>query len=99
MSTPTPTESGSVPSPKPARAPVPARPGTTAVVYCEANFGADDGKTANGLVRHSEKYEIVSVIDSEQAGHDVTEKHMSPRTWSRWLKTLKANSLRSPVGH
>ena len=23
----------------------------TAVVYCEANFGAIDGKTANGLVR------------------------------------------------
>jgi uncharacterized NAD-dependent epimerase/dehydratase family protein len=39
-------------------------------VYCEANFGAIDGKTANGLVRHSEKYEIVSVIDSEQAGLD-----------------------------
>ncbi|MBC8288850.1 MAG: DUF1611 domain-containing protein [Planctomycetes bacterium] len=42
----------------------------TAVVYCEANFGAIDGKTANGLVRYSEKYEIVSVIDSEQAGLD-----------------------------
>ena len=35
----------------------------TAVVYCEANFGAIDGKTGNGLVRHSEKYEILSVID------------------------------------
>ena len=42
----------------------------TAVVYCEANFGAIDGKTANGLVRHSEKYEILSVIDSEKAGCD-----------------------------
>jgi len=42
----------------------------TAVVYCEANFGAIDGKTANGLVRHSELYEIVSVIDSEKAGLD-----------------------------
>jgi uncharacterized NAD-dependent epimerase/dehydratase family protein len=40
----------------------------TAVVYCEANFGKTDGKTANGLVRHSEKYEILSVIDSELAG-------------------------------
>ena len=45
----------------------------TAVVYCEANFGKLDGKTANGLVRHSEKYEIVAVIDSEQAGHDAGE--------------------------
>jgi uncharacterized NAD-dependent epimerase/dehydratase family protein len=42
----------------------------TAVVYCEANFGAVDGKTANGLVRHSELYEIVSVIDSKKAGLD-----------------------------
>jgi uncharacterized NAD-dependent epimerase/dehydratase family protein len=42
----------------------------SAVVYCEANFGAVDGKTANGLVRHSEKYEILSVIDSEKAGLD-----------------------------
>lgn len=43
---------------------------STAVVYCEANFGALDGKTANGLVRHSEKYTILSVIDSEKAGLD-----------------------------
>ncbi|WP_119165574.1 DUF1611 domain-containing protein [Algihabitans albus] len=42
----------------------------TAIVYCEGNFGAIDGKTANGLVRHSEKYEILSVIDSEKAGRD-----------------------------
>jgi uncharacterized NAD-dependent epimerase/dehydratase family protein len=42
----------------------------TAVVYCEANFGDVDGKTAHGLVRHSEKYEIVAVIDSQKAGLD-----------------------------
>jgi uncharacterized NAD-dependent epimerase/dehydratase family protein len=42
----------------------------SAVVYCEANFGKLDGKTANGLVRHSELYEISSVIDSEKAGLD-----------------------------
>lgn len=44
--------------------------GTTAIVYCEGQFGEQDGKTANGLVRHSEKYEILSVIDSTQAGAD-----------------------------
>jgi len=44
--------------------------GSTAVVYCEGNFGAADGKTANGLVRHSEKYKILSVIDSKKAGRD-----------------------------
>lgn len=42
----------------------------TAIVYCEANFAAIDGKTANGLVRHSEKYEILAVIDSTKAGRD-----------------------------
>jgi len=42
----------------------------TAVVYCEGNFGEIDGKTANGLIRHSEKYEILSVIDSQKAGLD-----------------------------
>ena len=36
----------------------------TAIVYCEGNFGKVDGKTANGLTRHSPAYRIVSVIDS-----------------------------------
>ncbi len=48
--------------------PQPARP--RAIVYCEANFGLIDGKTANGLVRNSGKYQIVSVIDSLLAGQD-----------------------------
>lgn len=48
----------------------PSGHGAAAVVYCEAHFGAVDGKTANGLVRHSEKYEIRSVIDSHKAGLD-----------------------------
>ncbi len=47
-----------------------AGPRSTAVVYCERNFGTADGKTANGLVRYSEKYVILSVIDSEKAGQD-----------------------------
>ncbi len=42
----------------------------TAVVYCEGNFGQIDGKTANGLVRHSQAYRILSVIDSELKGRD-----------------------------
>lgn len=42
----------------------------SAIVYCEGNFGGIDGKTANGLVRHSEKYRILSVIDSQQVGAD-----------------------------
>lgn len=50
--------------------PFPLPAGTTAVVYCEGQFGEQDGKTANGLVRHSEKYEILSVIDSTHQGVD-----------------------------
>ncbi len=44
--------------------------GSSAVVYCEGQFGEQDGKTANGLVRHSKKYEVLSVIDSRHAGVD-----------------------------
>jgi hypothetical protein len=55
----------------PPPAPVDLR--ATAVVYCEANLGGIDGKTANGLVRHSERYEILSVIDSEKVGLDAGE--------------------------
>ena len=47
--------------------------GGTAFVYCEGNFGELDGKTANGLVRHSEKYEVLGVIDSRTAGRDAGE--------------------------
>jgi len=47
--------------------------GSTAIVYCDQQFGEQDGKTANGLVRHSEKYEILSVIDARQAGVDAGE--------------------------
>ena len=42
----------------------------TAVVYCEGNFAKIDGKTANGLVRHSQTYRIVSVIDSVHSGEN-----------------------------
>ncbi|MDH5731950.1 MAG: DUF1611 domain-containing protein, partial [Gammaproteobacteria bacterium] len=42
----------------------------SAIVYCESNFGKVDGKTANGLSRHSETYKIESIIDSDKAGRD-----------------------------
>lgn len=58
----------SVPASDPIAAALPV--GTSAVVYCEGQFGEQDGKTANGLVRHSEKYDVLSVIDSTRAGAD-----------------------------
>ncbi|GDY28069.1 DUF1611 domain-containing protein [Agarivorans sp. Toyoura001] len=45
----------------------------SAIVFCEGNFGKTDGKTANGLVRHSQNYRILSVIDSQSAGLDSGE--------------------------
>lgn len=68
------TPTGSVPSSCLSdRLPHAAPASSSAIVYCEANFGAADGKTANGLIRHSEKYEIISVIDSHLAGLDTGE--------------------------
>ncbi len=64
---------GDVTGSEPDRAPGSSRASATAVVYCEGNFGAQDGKTANGLVRHSDLYEILSVIDSEKSGLDAGE--------------------------
>lgn len=49
---------------------MPGTAGATAIIYCEGLFGRPDGKTTNGLVRYSERYEILSVIDSSQAGAD-----------------------------
>lgn len=45
----------------------------TALVYCENQFGLADGKTATGLIRHSDIYNIVGVIDSSLAGQDAGE--------------------------
>lgn len=42
----------------------------SAIVYCQGNFGRVDGKTANGLVRHSEAFRIVSIVDGTRAGQD-----------------------------
>lgn len=46
----------------------------TALVYCENQFGLIDGKTAAGLVRYSESYNIVGIIDSSLAGKDAGEE-------------------------
>lgn len=39
-----------------------------AIVYCEGAFTTTNGKTAHGLVRRSERYNILSVVDSTCAG-------------------------------
>jgi uncharacterized NAD-dependent epimerase/dehydratase family protein len=45
----------------------------TAIIYCEKELGTMDGKTANGLIRNSKKYQIIGVIDSSKAGLDAGE--------------------------
>jgi uncharacterized NAD-dependent epimerase/dehydratase family protein len=44
-----------------------------AIVFGEGQLGKLDGKVTNGLVRHSETYEIAGVIDSTKAGMDAGE--------------------------
>jgi uncharacterized NAD-dependent epimerase/dehydratase family protein len=41
-----------------------------AVVYCEGAFNTTNGKTAHGLVRFTERYRVLAVIDSRWAGRD-----------------------------
>lgn len=41
-----------------------------AVILCEGYFGQNTGKTANGLVRYSKRYEITAVIDRTKSGRD-----------------------------
>jgi uncharacterized NAD-dependent epimerase/dehydratase family protein len=44
-----------------------------AIVYCQGAFATTNGKTAHGLVRRTERYKVLSVIDSRYAGRDAGE--------------------------
>ncbi|MEW5722447.1 MAG: DUF1611 domain-containing protein [Thermodesulfobacteriota bacterium] len=44
-----------------------------AVVYCEGAFQTSNGKTAHGLVRRTDRYQVLSVVDSACAGRDAGE--------------------------
>jgi uncharacterized NAD-dependent epimerase/dehydratase family protein len=44
-----------------------------AIVYCEGAFGTTNGKTAHGLVRRTQRYRVISVVDSKTAGQDAGE--------------------------
>lgn len=45
-------------------------PEGNAIVYCEEAFNTTNGKTAHGLVRYTERYHVLSVIDSVYRGLD-----------------------------
>jgi len=48
-------------------------PEGNAVVYCEGAFNTPNGKTAHGLVRFTERYRVLAVIDAQYAGLDAGE--------------------------
>ncbi|TFG74654.1 MAG: DUF1611 domain-containing protein, partial [Flavobacteriales bacterium] len=41
-----------------------------ALVYCQDAFNTPNGKTAHGLVRFTERYQVVGLIYSHYAGQD-----------------------------
>ncbi|MEE4256292.1 MAG: DUF1611 domain-containing protein [Bacteroidales bacterium] len=41
-----------------------------AIVYCEGAYNTTNGKTAHGLVRYTERYNVVAVVDATFAGRD-----------------------------
>ena len=41
-----------------------------ALVYCEGAFNTPNGKTAHGLVRFTERYQVVGVLDARYEGKD-----------------------------
>jgi uncharacterized NAD-dependent epimerase/dehydratase family protein len=45
-------------------------PEGNALVYCEKAFTTTYGKTAHGLVRRTERYHVLAVIDSDLSGED-----------------------------
>jgi len=48
-------------------------PEGNAIVYCEGAFNTPNGKTSHGLVRFTNRYRILSVIDSRYAGMDAAD--------------------------
>ena len=45
-------------------------PEDNAIIYCEGMFATTNGKTAHGLIRRSDRYRILSVVDSHHVGKD-----------------------------
>lgn len=48
-------------------------PNGNAIVYCEGAFNTTNGKTAHGLVRFTERYNVLAIIDSKYSGQDAGE--------------------------
>lgn len=46
------------------------QPEGKAIVYCQGGFNTTNGKTAHGLVRFTQRYQVFGVIDDRHAGKD-----------------------------
>ncbi len=46
------------------------QPEGNAIVYCQGGFNTTNGKTAHGLVRFTQRYQVLGVIDNRYAGQD-----------------------------
>lgn len=68
-----------------------------ALVLCEGHFGDPSGKTAHGLVRYSDLYEIVGVIDSTLAGRDAGEALDGSRNGIPIVASLKEGLRHRPT--
>jgi uncharacterized NAD-dependent epimerase/dehydratase family protein len=68
-----------------------------ALVLCEGHFGDPSGKTAHGLVRYSDLYEVVGVLDSTLAGRDAGEVLDGKRNGIPILGTLDEGLKRRPT--
>jgi uncharacterized NAD-dependent epimerase/dehydratase family protein len=71
-----------------------------ALVFCEGAFNTPNGKTAHGLVRFTERYKVVGVIDSKYSGQDagqVLDQKPSGipvfENFSSAIKELSANQI------
>lgn len=78
-------------------------PEGNAIVYCDKAFNTPNGKTAHGLVRFTERYKILSVIDSNHAGKDAGQvldnKPNNIPIYSNFNEALnaEANSKQKPT--
>ena len=68
-----------------------------ALVLCEGHFGDPSGKTAHGLVRYSDLYEVVGVLDSSLAGRDAGEFLDGKRSGVPIVASLEEGLARKPT--
>ncbi|HEX2022486.1 MAG TPA: DUF1611 domain-containing protein [Candidatus Thermoplasmatota archaeon] len=70
-----------------------------AVVLCEGHFGDPSGKTAHGLVRYSDLYQVVAVLDSTLAGKDAGEFLDGKPAGIPIVASLEEGLRRGPATH